>query len=262
VNLHKLLPFAKMNTISDVLDRLDTIINWARENNSPAGYFAVVYHQMTKSVQKGIADGVFDDGPRMERLDVVFAQRYFDAFDAWRANQQPTEAWQAAFDAIDKKPLSVLQHILLGINAHIDLDLGIAAAQIQPGPSIWEIEADFNRINQIIENLVDPVQDSLGNVFPLFRFFDWLLRRHDERIANRLIGLGRFGAWKVATSLAALDDQRQKEAIRYLDQGVALLANPIKRPGRFLTPTFQFVYWGELGTVQQKIDKIRPYISR
>ena len=72
-------------SISDVLARLKTIIEWARANNSPLGYFPVVYHLMTEAVQRGIETGVFDDSPRMEKLDVVFAQRYFDAFDAWQA---------------------------------------------------------------------------------------------------------------------------------------------------------------------------------
>jgi hypothetical protein len=36
-------------------------------------------------VKRGIAEGFFDDGPRMETLGVVFANRYLAAYEAWQA---------------------------------------------------------------------------------------------------------------------------------------------------------------------------------
>ena len=43
------------------------------------GYFATLYRKVTIQVKKGIADNFFDDGPRMERLDVILANRYTQA---------------------------------------------------------------------------------------------------------------------------------------------------------------------------------------
>ena len=41
----------------------------------PAGYLAALYKRVTIAV----ADGKFEDGARLARLDAGFASRYFDA---------------------------------------------------------------------------------------------------------------------------------------------------------------------------------------
>jgi hypothetical protein len=63
-----------MQTIDDVLLKLESIIDWSKANDSAIGYFAVLYHHMTAAVQQGIQNGAFEDGPRMEKLDVLFAK--------------------------------------------------------------------------------------------------------------------------------------------------------------------------------------------
>jgi len=52
---------------------------------------------VTIQVKKGIASGYFDDGPRMEQLDVAFAIRYLQAFEDYRNNRPVTESWDKAF---------------------------------------------------------------------------------------------------------------------------------------------------------------------
>lgn len=232
-------------------------MEWAKANNSPLGYFPVVYHLMTQAVQQGIQTGLFDDGPRMERLDILFAQRYFAAFDAWQAGLPTTLSWAQAFEAASSDNITVLQHVLLGINAHISLDLGIAAAQTCPGAEIQDLHTDFDRINGIIADLVNPMQDRLAQIFPLLWIADRLFRTHDERLANALIGLSRTGAWTVATTVALLTEHQQRTAISELDKGVAALSGPIAAPRSRLLPTvLRMVRWGELGSVAQKIEKL------
>lgn len=51
----------------------------ALEDGDRAGYFAVLYRKVTAKVKEGIAAGFFDDPGPMERLDVLFADRYLDA---------------------------------------------------------------------------------------------------------------------------------------------------------------------------------------
>ena len=79
-------------TIDDVIDQLDDIILWAKVSTSRLGYFAALYRRVTIKVKQGIADGLFTDGKRMEHLDVVFANRYLDAFSAYRAGTQTTRS--------------------------------------------------------------------------------------------------------------------------------------------------------------------------
>ena len=77
-------------------------------------------------MKDGINNKDFEDGVRMERLDVTFANRYLDAFYSWIAGKQITNSWKIAFDSVAQSKSLVIQHLLLGMNAHINLDLGIA----------------------------------------------------------------------------------------------------------------------------------------
>lgn len=71
----------------------------------------------------------------MEIFDSLFAQRFFDAFDSYHGGEPVTKSWVVAFDASGANEYLVMQHMLLGINAHINLDLGISAAET----SVWSI---------------------------------------------------------------------------------------------------------------------------
>src|SRR5262245_7464543 len=137
-------------SIDEVVDRLTSIIRWASDNNSRLGYFPALYRKVTIAVRDGIRRGVYDDAQRMERFDVAFANRYLDAFAAFRSGASLSSSWRLAFDsAADFWPI-VLQHLLLGMNAHINLDLGIAAAATMRGHDLESIHADFDRINIVL----------------------------------------------------------------------------------------------------------------
>ncbi len=69
------------NSISEVIDQLNQIIILARQNSDRAGYFAALYKKVTMAVSDRIKENYFDDNERMEKLDVVFANRYLDAWD-------------------------------------------------------------------------------------------------------------------------------------------------------------------------------------
>jgi Family of unknown function (DUF5995) len=64
------------NNIEEVITALGRIIDEAKGAQSRLGYFPALYRLVTIDVKKGIAAGRFQDGARMERLDVVFANRY------------------------------------------------------------------------------------------------------------------------------------------------------------------------------------------
>jgi hypothetical protein len=57
---------------------------------------------------------------------------------------QCSHCWRIAFDAADRQEPPVLQHLLLGMNAHINYDLGIAAADTYPGAALVPLHRDFN----------------------------------------------------------------------------------------------------------------------
>ncbi len=241
-------------TIDSVLDKLDEIIVWSRATSSRLGYFAALYRKVTAQVKEGIEQRSFDDGDRMERLDVIFANRYLSAVDAYRQRQLVTDAWMKAFAVEGWWSLIVLQHLLLGMNAHINLDLGIAAARTVTAAELPSLRNDFDRINAILAGLVGDVQDELAQIWPTLRLFNRYLGNTQTAIINFSMEKARDRAWAVAEQLGPLSRSEQETAIAQLDREVATFARVIRNPGIVLGTVTRVVRLGELGSVPRKID--------
>ena len=84
-------------TIDEVLTELDQIILRARNERDRLGFFATLYRNVTLKVKEGIAAGLFEDGPRMEKLDVTFANRYLTALGSFRRGEQVSKCWLCSF---------------------------------------------------------------------------------------------------------------------------------------------------------------------
>ena len=243
-------------TIDQVIQQLDDIIDWSIRNDSRLGYFAALYRKVTLQVKSGITDGFFEDAERMERLDVIFANRYLEAFEQNQRNIAATRSWQLAFEAANSWWPIVLQHLLLGMNAHINLDLGIAAAHTSPGRAIHALEADFNKINEILASLVEGVQRELAQVWPMLRLLDFIGGKTDEAVVNFSIEKARDHAWRVAEDLAPLAPSDQKFKIDALDRGIAAVGRLIRHPGIIIGTVNKIVRVGERGSVPKIIDML------
>jgi len=241
-------------SIDEVIDQLDDIIIWAKVNRSSFGYFAALYRKVTVQVKTGIEQGAFEDGPRMERLDIIFANRYIDAFYQYRSGQIPSASWLVAFDTgRDWWPI-VLQHLLLGMNAHINLDLGIAAAQTSPGEQLPELKNDFNRINETLATLVGGVQEELARIWPLLGLMNRFLGSVEETVINFSMEKARDAAWEFAEQLAPLQTAQQLEKISLKDQKIATFAKVVRYPGVLGGVTTKIIRLGERGSIVERIE--------
>lgn len=128
------------SSIADVVADLSAIVDDARVRGDRRGLFAALYRRTTIVVQRGIEAGRFEDPERMEELDVRFAIRYFEAVDAFERGGVPTRPWAYAFERVADPEPSVLQHLLLGMNAHIALDLAISTCETSRGAGPASIE--------------------------------------------------------------------------------------------------------------------------
>lgn len=243
-------------TIDEVIQQLDSIIDSAYSQKSRQGYFAALYRKVTIQVKEGISSGFFENGERMERLDVIFANRYLDAFRHYLENKAPTRSWQLVFETSKHWWPIVLQHLLLGMNAHINLDLGIAAARTSPGAAILDLKEDFNRINEILAALVDGVERQLAQIWPTLKLLDHISGRTDEAVINFSIEKARDHAWKVAQDLARLDPSDQMSRIDALDKDIVKLGRLIRNPGIVIGSVNRVIRLGEKGTIPQIISII------
>ena len=241
-------------SIDDVLTRLDAIIDDAHRGRSRVGYFAALYRGVTANVQRGIAAGRFDDGARMERLDVIFANRYLDAFDAYRAGRPLSRCWRVAFDEAPRWPPLVLQHLLLGMNAHISLDLGVAAAETAPGAALPALERDFAEINRLLGEMIDDVQARITRISPWMGVLDRVGHRSDERVCGFCLQASRTFAWEAASRLAPLGGPARGREIERLDGLATALSVPIRAPGPAARAALLAVRVREAADVRDVID--------
>ncbi len=219
-----------MKTIDDVLARLDAIVASCVATNSRQAYFAVLYRQMTAAVKDGIHHGVFEDGARMEKLDVLFASRYVDAWENYRNNKPTTRSWNHVFCAADNR-LTVIQHLLLGMNTHINLDLAIAAAGTCPGNAIFGLEKDFTAINTLISTLAGSVQQKLDNISRPMKMLDNIANGSEKAVLNFSVTKARQAAWANGVALALASEQQQEQHIQTMDAAVYAISRKIESPG-------------------------------
>jgi hypothetical protein len=52
-----------MNTIEEVIEKLDSIVMECRFSSNRLGYFAILYRQVNVRVMEGVKSNEFDDGP-------------------------------------------------------------------------------------------------------------------------------------------------------------------------------------------------------
>ena len=240
-------------SIQEVINNLDTIIAWSRANQNPMGYFAALYRRMTVAVMHGMQHNMFADAKRMEQLDIVFASRYLHAWEAYTQNQRCSNAWYTAFEACKDHRLIVLQHLINGVNAHINLDLGIAAADIAPGDSIFALQNDFNKINDVIASLMQAVQESLCKIWFPLRALQSIAGNRQDAVLNFSISTARQTSWANAVALAFIQGDVRDTHINTIDSAVVTIANRVISPGMITQMLLHPVREMENADVRQNI---------
>jgi len=247
----------QITSIQGVIDKLDAIIAWSSTQQTPMGYFATLYRRMTVAVMQGIRDNKFEDGKRMEQLDIVFASRYLQAWEAYTQQQRCTNAWYTTFDACKNEKLIVLQHLVAGVNAHINLDLGIAAAIVAPGASIFALQKDFDKINDIIGSLTQAVQDSLCKIWLPLRALQHITNNSGDAVLNFSIVTARKTSWANALALAFMQGDIRDIHINTIDSAVVTIANRIFSPGMLTEMLLYPVREMENADVSKNIDLLK-----
>jgi hypothetical protein len=185
-----------------------------------------MYARVTDRVAAGIVDGRFDDGPRMDEFITEFAERYLRAFDDPNARAR---CWQACWDVRDDGALLIVQHLLLGINAHVNYDLPQTAAAIARRSNDWAaVRRDFDAVNGI---LAETSVDVLRDLDRVSRWTNEAAVLGGGKLFNFSLRKARDQAWNAARRLAAMDAAQEADEVRELDRLVAVVAYLVVRPG-------------------------------
>src|SRR5918911_1511041 len=146
-------------TISSLLVRMDALVAELEAEQSTGRYFLSTYTRTTRAVAAALEDGRFEDPPWVEEWDVVFADLYLDALQAYRRDRsEAPRPWRLAFEANPALPPIV--HLLLGMNAHINYDLPQALIEVIPAEDVKDARLmdrrrrDHERIDGVLASRV------------------------------------------------------------------------------------------------------------
>lgn len=235
----------RANNIDEVITYLEHIIRDCTFSNNRLGYFAALYHKVTVNVKQGIVTGKFQHPKRMERLDIIFANRYLEAYQLWQDGKKPTASWELAFITARKSTPLVLQQLLLGMSAHINLDLGIAAVEVMGDSPMTDLHSDFDMINTIIASLTYEVLNDLGKISPLLSLLGLHAGNRNSVLIQFSIDNARDGAWCFAEELHALPLSQRSGCITQRDQNIHKLGESIAIQSGFLRFTAWLVHMFE-----------------
>jgi hypothetical protein len=248
-------------TIEEIIARLERIIDDALRGQKRIGYFAALYERVTSNVRRALVAGdVFQDNPRMERLDVIFAERFLDAWGAFAEGREPTASWRVAFERLEDPGPLVVQHLMLGMNAHINLDLGIAAATVAPTPpELQSLKPDFMKINEVLGRLLGVVELELGQICPRFKRAQ-RLTFFAPHLEDRLFGFGmgaaRDLAWLFAQQLVAAGEGNREHLIAKRDAETALVGRTLYPLHGFAAHVARWIHTSECNDIRTNIQII------
>jgi hypothetical protein len=248
-------------TIEEVIARLEGLIDDALRRRSRIGYFAALYERVTSNVRRALVAGdVFKDNPRMERLDVIFAGRFLDAWDAHAAGREPTASWRVAFEVLDDEGPLVVQHLILGMNAHINLDLGIAAAAVAPTPAeLQSLKPDFMTINDVLARLLGVVELELGQICPRFaraQRLTFFAPHLEDKLFGFGMGAARDLAWLFAEQLVAAGEGNREHLIAKRDAETAFVGRTLYPLQGFANYVARYMHSSECKEVRTNIQII------
>ncbi|PXY42344.1 hypothetical protein DMB65_03695 [Flavobacterium cheongpyeongense] len=244
-------------TIDEVIQLLDEIIEVSIQEQSAIGFFTMLYREVTVRIKEGIQNDAFQNGERMEKLDVIFANRYLKAYYQYKAKEKASECWEFSFQQAENFWPIVVQHLLLGINAHVNLDLGIASAEVSTAENIKDLESDFNQINIILSSLVTHVETCLIKIWPTLAIILKLTGKIDNFCIDFSMKTARDGAWKFANEFVVLPENQKEACITQRDKRIAEIARLVSNPGYFVSAVFKFIRLFERGDVAQKIMDLK-----
>lgn len=235
------MKFYSPKSIDQVLEQFDGFIEWSERDQSNLGIFATVYRKSTIRIKHKIQQGdFFEDNNRMEQLVILFADRYFKALEDYRNGVRPTESWHIAFKATEDKNTSILQHLLLGITAHIGLDLGIVCHQTHVGQDLEKFQQDFKRIETLLFEVARDVIEGISKLAIWFKIVRTLLLM-DARKSMILTAKVRSIGWRLAERMARHEQKFHHYLIKARDVKTASWLRFLYRPGYLMQFGWSFV---------------------
>lgn len=232
------LPCGTFEPVLD--DTIDALRAVALEAGNASGYFPAMYARVTDRIRTETGAGRFGDADGMARFAEAFADWYL------RPNAGITPipgCWQASRDVADDGRLLIVQHLLAGINAHVNHDLPQVVVQLAAErDGLDGLRADFDAVNDVLADTMPDVLRDLGRVSA---WVNIAAARGGGRLFHFSLEAARAQAWRAAVRLDRLDATARAADVAEIDRLVSVLAYLVTRPGRPITWAVRAGRWLE-----------------
>lgn len=218
--------YVTSTSVPDVMDsmqRLQQELDGTDMSNLQA--FNQTYYIITKNVYQKIGTGFFENDNNMERVDVNFANYYFTALQNFLHEKHVAPAWKELFIQCRKDSLYQFVYMAMGVNAHVNNDLGLSLHEVIDDPDTFE--ADFLKVNTIIDDSLQEVIASLQERARLVNILKHELIGIYAFILKELIRNWRQNAWK--TFLLLRENQTDLSKVEFNAGVIATSLTQIKK---------------------------------
>jgi hypothetical protein len=188
---------------------------WERLGCDHNAVFALTYLLTTEEYRRAVSDrDFFADNAHVNHQAAVFADLYFQPFDAWyhkgRKGTVPP-AWRVAFHAADEEAVTGTGNMLLGMNAHIRRDLPFVLNAVGlVAPDGESRKPDHDRVNLILNAVAPTVtEETAARYDPSIAHGNVQGTTLDDSLRVQVVAEWREEAWRKAELLANAEDETE-----------------------------------------------------
>lgn len=221
-------------TVDEVRAGFAALEEALRAANDRRAIFVGAYLTITLAMGEAIEAGQFMDGPWVRSYLLNFAQLYMEAFRAFEhgdLEHVPT-AWRVSFELSARGEGTALQHLLLGINAHINHDLAIALVRAGIDPDRSMRYDDHTGVNEVLKRTTNTMQDHVERLYsPALHFLDEVFGQWDEELSCLMVDRAREIAWSHCLDLIDCSCEEEEAVVmRRIEDHSGALARLIAAP--------------------------------
>jgi hypothetical protein len=195
------------------------------------GVFVTAYLLITRTLQEWIDAGRFHQNDIVAQYVVAFANAYRQALAHDEAGQclAVPQAWRQSFEATRSRNATIIQDLLLGINAHINHDLPHAVIQGGLNVHCERCYQDHTRINDALKLTTPWVRQRIALTYDRsLHLTNWMYGRAIDAAAACSFERARENSWNLAKALDLAQGASDRARVeRMIDDRAALAGRMI-----------------------------------
>ncbi len=228
----------EFKTIQDVAAKLTEFETFCLEKGDLRGVFATAYLSITHAISDQISTA-FHDPEWVESYLIRFGNLYREALQNYESGSTipVPKSWFIAFESAKRGEGFIIQHLILGINAHINHDLAISLFDVGIDPGRSDKYHDHTRVNNILQSATKHLKREVFTKYaPILERLDHSTGQISDDVTNFSIPKAREHAWTFAMALTNAKSPAERTILRRaLDEQAGVLArlimaSPTKNP--------------------------------